>query len=660
MLSPARQAPRVRAPGARASAGRHVRVRPCRSVARMRDTGEGSGDLAWDSMLSALEGIDSAEAEREPNPQKQQPSQRREHAAHEAHSRQQGKGKGVRQRQHRKDLPRPSRQAITRDTAAAWDEVADEPEDADTLAFLSRRTLFGGGKEGGLDGGSELDELDQGEGQSGRMLVDEDSSAGAGLNGDLQDLAQGLQSRWEARAARDGAADGGAPPLDLELSSSEAEAEARAAAQLRRGVHEEDRAAMAKAWGEDPDGAVSGANLDAFVDAFAPHGRRSAPSARPSYPSTWKPPPRTAVAADDRDEARRQRQEHRRAVASHQKQNRWRLKKDWALMEMGEIPSLTEDEFDDIMQQAPELEGYVEFRPMIACLTSFGLTPRDLARLAEVRDDVFIKGRPEKIAARQHFLEDVAGLSREDFARVLCKFPAVVTYKRGRLLKKLEFLKDSAGVAEKDLAKVFISAPSVMGQSLEGLQQKTRFLCDVVGVDASVMGRLIARDPSTLTRNLQADEVSQRLLFLTDLGLGRDEVGSMVGRHPQVLRYNITRMSAKADFLREIGMDTRMVARTVTSLPQIWGLDVDKNLRPKFKYLEQELGRDAATVATYPAYFSLSLDGRIKPRHRYLCTLDRCPTPFPMSALSVTDAKFATKYAQTSLDEYKHFCEKHF
>ena len=134
----------------------------------------------------------------------------------------------------------------------------------------------------------------------------------------------------------------------------------------------------------------------------------------------------------------------------------------------------------------------------------------------------------------------------------------------------------------------------------------------------------------------------------------------MVGRHPQVLRYNITRMSAKADFLREIGMDTRMVARTVTSLPQIWGLDVDKNLRPKFKYLEQELGRDAATVATYPAYFSLSLDGRIKPRHRYLCTLDRCPTPFPMSALSVTDAKFATKYAQTSLDEYKHFCEKHF
>ena len=38
-----------------------------------------------------------------------------------------------------------------------------------------------------------------------------------------------------------------------------------------------------------------------------------------------------------------------------------------------------------------------------------------------------------------------------------------------------------------------------------------------------------------------------------------------------------------------------------------------------------------------------------------MSALGRCPQPFPMTALSVTDADFAKRYAQTSLEEYRLF-----
>ena len=588
---------------------------PSGRVRTLRLTAAGAADESqdggWDSLLSALDGIESAEAERksaEPQPSNTgadggptKGDQGRMGA---------GRGRGAKQ---------PSRRAAA---AAAWGEWEDDEEldgDAAALAFMSRRSSLAPVADEDEDdwGNEDYDDDDH------ILVVDEDEEVSD--EDDLSDLALGLQSRWEQRAVDESSTAKTAPPLRFEPSAEDAHEAERAA--MQRGL-EEERDAILAAWGGDAatgGGAAPRAESSGGSSKRMARGEDGADSA--SVPTLAPPkevpgqvtPPRQSRGEPDpwrhreeerrweSSEARRQRQEGRRAVAWQSQQGRWRLKKDWALMEMGIIPSLSEDAFDDIVQAAPVLEGYVEFRPMIAYLTSLGLSPRDLGCLAEARDEVFVKGRPEKIEARQRFLQDVAGLSREDFARVLCKFPATVTYKRGRLLKKLEFLKEGAGVAEEDLAKVLTQAPSVMGQSLEGLKQKTRFLCEVIGVDSSYTGRVIARDPAVLTRNIEAEGVFERLLFYEDLGLDRGDVGYMVERHPQVLRYSVSSMEPKTAFLREIGMDNDMVIRTVTGLPQVLGLDVNRNLRPKYEYLEGDIGGSAATAASFPTYFSLSL-----------------------------------------------------
>lgn len=75
----------------------------------------------------------------------------------------------------------------------------------------------------------------------------------------------------------------------------------------------------------------------------------------------------------------------------------------------------------------------------------------------------------------------------------------------------------------------------------------------------------------------------------------------------QVLHYSIDGMQEKLQYLREIGMEPQQVAHSIVRLPQLLSLDVRHNMRPKYNYLQSQMGGNVQTLCTYPAYFSLSL-----------------------------------------------------
>ena len=101
------------------------------------------------------------------------------------------------------------------------------------------------------------------------------------------------------------------------------------------------------------------------------------------------------------------------------------------------------------------------------------------------------------------------------------------------------------------------------------------------------------------------------------------------------------------------------MVHTVTRLSQIFSLSVEESLRPKFRYLTEELGGDVKTCVKFPAYFSLSLDQRIRPRHTYMQRLSCAPDPFPMKYLSENDEAFAGR-ARRSLDDYVSYKVRQF
>lgn len=78
----------------------------------------------------------------------------------------------------------------------------------------------------------------------------------------------------------------------------------------------------------------------------------------------------------------------------------------------------------------------------------------------------------------------------------------------------------------------------------------------------------------------------------------------------QVLHYNVDSMEEKLQYLKEIGMGEQQVAQSISRLPQLLALDVRHNMRPKYNYLQSQMGGDVQTLCSYPAYFSLSLSQR--------------------------------------------------
>ena len=175
---------------------------------------------------------------------------------------------------------------------------------------------------------------------------------------------------------------------------------------------------------------------------------------------------------------------------------------------------------------------------------------------------------------------------------------------------------------------------------------RVQYLKQEVGILAEDIPLLIQRSPAVLTFSIE-NQIQPRVEFLRDLGISKDNVVKMITRHPQMLHYSFENLEEKLRFLGEIGMNDSETALTVTRLSQFFSLSVEDSLRPKFKYLTNELGGSKDTCVKYPAYFSLSLDQRIRPRHTFLEQFDLAPDPFPMKLLSVKDEDFVVRASKS-------------
>lgn len=315
---------------------------------------------------------------------------------------------------------------------------------------------------------------------------------------------------------------------------------------------------------------------------------------------------------------------------------------------------LSTQEFKHLVQTCNLEESW---RPQVGLLHQLGLSPSDFSRLSETRPEVFQTG-VSTMRRKLAFLKENIGLSDNDLAKVVSKFPRILEYKSETTLKpRLNFL-HASGVQQTDIAKVFIRAPMIMSLSLDDtLEPRVSFLKDQLHLPEESIGKLIVRHPQVLT--CSEEMMKQRAEFLSDrCGLSPKEMAKAVLAHPQVLHYKITSMEERLEYLsRSVGMDPSQIAVAVARFPQIFSLNVSSNMAPKWRYLVEHLGGGLDALCSYPGYFSLSLANRIVPRHKYLVHVrgDNAPMPFPMNALKMTDKKFATEVAGTTLVQFEKF-----
>ena len=327
---------------------------------------------------------------------------------------------------------------------------------------------------------------------------------------------------------------------------------------------------------------------------------------------------------------------------------------DWKMMEHQDYETIPDAAFEKLSEKLHIKE---KWRPMTSYLVSLGLTTRELEKCLVNCEEIF-KRPVAKVMTRVEYLQNELGFEGAELTKLIHKEPAILLQRNRHTAPRCRYLTE-LGVPAERLPTMLRKQPQILHLSVEkGLKPRVAYFKNELLIPEADIPKMLERNPAVLTFSIE-NQVQPRVDFLRDLGISRDGVMKMIVRHPHVLQYSFEGLEEHINFLSSIGMDEEDVVHTVTRLSQLFSLSVADSLRPKFKYMTDELGGDHKTCVKFPAYFSLSLDQRIKPRHTYLQQYDCAPDPFPMKYLSENDAAFAARSAPSggSLADFEEYRE---
>jgi len=251
-----------------------------------------------------------------------------------------------------------------------------------------------------------------------------------------------------------------------------------------------------------------------------------------------------------------------------------------------------------------------------------------------------------KILPLEHLLMD--GGSRDIENRV------TKTY--NRMFKQAEFLRDEVGIS--NLGKVLAAYPNLFTLDIDSqIIPAVNFLFDL-GMDEDEVPRVLEAHPILFeTTTIQMQSVVD---FLLELEVSEEILGSIFRAFPALLTQDTTTtMTEVVSFLGEIGVTN--IGRFITRLPPVLGYSVEKDLVPKWNYLNTVSQFASFEVSKFPAYFAYPLERVIKSRYEYLDKVKRLPFQLqPVDdILRYGDADFAIIIA---LDDdgtnYAHFIKK--
>ncbi|KAM7498969.1 hypothetical protein LguiA_023383 [Lonicera macranthoides] len=292
-------------------------------------------------------------------------------------------------------------------------------------------------------------------------------------------------------------------------------------------------------------------------------------------------------------------------------------------------------------------------------LTSFGLKESHLIQMYE-RHMPSLQINEASARERLEFLISI-GVKQKDIRKILLRQPQILEYTVENNLKSHVAFLTSLGIPDSRIGQIITATPSLFSYSVENsLKPTVRYLLEEVGIKKNDLSKVVQLSPQILVQRIENTWIT-RFRFLTkELGAPRENIVKMVTKHPQLLHYSIEDgLLPRINFLRSIGMRNSDILKVSTSLTQVFSLSLERNLKPKYMYLVNELRNEVQSLTKYPTYLSLSLDQRIRPRHRFLVALKKAPKgPFPLSSFVPTDESFCQQWARTSVDKYLEFRQK--
>ncbi|XP_028547795.1 transcription termination factor MTERF5, chloroplastic isoform X4 [Dendrobium catenatum] len=234
------------------------------------------------------------------------------------------------------------------------------------------------------------------------------------------------------------------------------------------------------------------------------------------------------------------------------------------------------EKIKSIVSRFPAFAFYTldrKIKPLVEFLLELGVDKSDIPSILHKRPQLCGISLSENLKPMMIFLESY-GVDKSRWAKVICRFPALLTYSRQKVKASVDFLSE-LGVSEKNIGKILTRCPQITSYSVEGKLRPTAEYFMTLGIDPA---SLIYRCPQTFGLSIDGNLRPVNEFFL-ERGYSVQEIATMVSRYGALYTFSLT-----------------------------------GNMIPKWNYfLTMDYPR--SELVKFPHYFGYSLVERIKPRH---------------------------------------------
>jgi mTERF domain-containing protein len=287
------------------------------------------------------------------------------------------------------------------------------------------------------------------------------------------------------------------------------------------------------------------------------------------------------------------------------------------------------------------------------------------SRLPTVGNQIMSIGRYRLKQWFVYFLSDI-GLAAQELRKMITARPILLSYKLSNVQSTANFFRDEVGLSKSELKSIITSYPSVLMFSVTSrLRPHVHFLQDEIGggkENWKAWKKVICTYPQFFSHSLDKT-LLPKIQFFCDkqgiLGLKKSELSQVVAKFPPTLWLSDQNLIDKFDYLTEsLELSAKELRGIVVSYPQLLGLSLENNLKPKMGFF---LGNDEKGavcddvdfdcgmtrkelkefVIYQPALLAYSLEGRLKPRIQQMDELGVLFQYCPKNIMSYTDEKFS-------------------
>jgi hypothetical protein len=299
-----------------------------------------------------------------------------------------------------------------------------------------------------------------------------------------------------------------------------------------------------------------------------------------------------------------------------------------------------------LLARALSSHGTIHSIPQILS-TRLGLTELQFQRMTKKGASHVHRWSRSNVRQLLYLFMDDLHLSSTDTTKLLMAHPQLLNYHACTLQSSVTFFRDELGL---NARRIIAKRPMLLTYSVDRqLRPTITFLRKMGSSDWTGWRRTVESYPQVLQYSVET-VWKPKLQFLETSSIGLQlerskgyAAARLVSSYPPILWLRQDLLSDKLHFLETALELTKAELRyLVTSFPQLLGLSIEKNLKPKCHFLLQQMSLEQLRefCLYQPSLLAYSLEGRLRPRIGLMrsCAIEIGYSPPYL--MSLTDAKF--------------------